>query len=182
MNYAKFLAEEGHRALAEEQYRTVINLCRHHAEAHYRLGQLLLTANQPDSAEFQFRETLRIAPDWADAHMGLADAFGAKGLEIYLSEFDVNDEALPDAIGARDARVAATGASYLRAALSNGLQVKRCEEPSVARASEPLPEPATEIGDWKDWPFSLTDYLPSVARAADNRPHLVIWHFQLPAA
>jgi ubiquinone/menaquinone biosynthesis C-methylase UbiE len=70
---------------------------------------------------------------------------------------------------------------YLRAALSNGMQVKRCEEPRVVRADEAPAEPTTDIGDWKDWPFSLTDYLPSAARAADNRPHLVIWHFQLPA-
>jgi hypothetical protein len=69
---------------------------------------------------------------------------------------------------------------YLRAALSLGLQVRRCEEPRAASAKEPLPEPATEIGDWQDWPFSLTDYLPSAARAAGGRSHLVIWHFQLP--
>jgi ubiquinone/menaquinone biosynthesis C-methylase UbiE len=70
---------------------------------------------------------------------------------------------------------------YLRAALRKGLQVKRCEELRVVRADEPLPEPATEIGDWQDWPFSLTDYLPSAGRAAGGRPDLVIWHFQLPA-
>jgi SAM-dependent methyltransferase len=69
---------------------------------------------------------------------------------------------------------------YLRAALSNGLQVKRCEEPRVVRADEPLTEPATEIGDWQDWPFSLMDYLPSAGRASGGRPELVIWHFQLP--
>ncbi len=71
---------------------------------------------------------------------------------------------------------------YLRAALGHGLQVKRCEEPRVVRADEPLPEPATEIGDWQDWPFSLTDYLPSAGRASGGRPHVVIWHFQLPAS
>ena len=70
---------------------------------------------------------------------------------------------------------------YLRAALSNGLQVKRCEEPRVVRADEPPTEPATEIGDWQDWPFSLMDYLPSAERASGGRPELVIWHFQLPA-
>ena len=70
---------------------------------------------------------------------------------------------------------------YLRAALRHGLQVKRCEELRVARADKPLPEPAAEIGDWKDWPFSLTDYLPSAGRAAGGRPHLVIWHFHMPA-
>src|ERR1035437_9740520 len=68
-----------------------------------------------------------------------------------------------------------------RAALRHGRQVKRCEEPRVVRASEPPAEPATEIGDWQDWPFSLMDYLPSAERAAGGRPHLVIWHFQLPA-
>ena len=71
---------------------------------------------------------------------------------------------------------------YLRAALSLSLQVRRCEEPGAARPSGPLPEPATGIGDWRDWPWSLMDYLPSAARAAGGCPSLVIWHFQLPAA
>jgi ubiquinone/menaquinone biosynthesis C-methylase UbiE len=70
---------------------------------------------------------------------------------------------------------------YLRPALSLGLQVKRCEEPRVVSADGPPAEPATEIGDWQDWPFSLMGYLPSAERAAGGRPHLVIWHFQRPA-
>ena len=70
---------------------------------------------------------------------------------------------------------------YLRAALSLGLQVRRCEEPTATGTGAPLPVPATEIGDWRYWPWSLMDYLPSVARAAGS-PSLVIWHFQLPAA
>ena len=71
---------------------------------------------------------------------------------------------------------------YLRAALSLGLQVRRCEEPDAAQPAGPLPEPATGIGDWQDWPWSLMDYLPSAARAACGCQSLVIWHFQLPAA
>jgi ubiquinone/menaquinone biosynthesis C-methylase UbiE len=71
---------------------------------------------------------------------------------------------------------------YLRTALSVGLQVRRCEEPRATRLVGPPPEPSTEIGDWREWPWSLMDYLPSVARAAGGRPSLVIWHFQLPAA
>jgi SAM-dependent methyltransferase len=75
----------------------------------------------------------------------------------------------------------------LRAALSLGLQVRGCEEPGGRQPGElpdaPLPESATGIGDWQDWPWSLMDYLPSVARASrGRRPVLVIWHFQLPAA
>jgi SAM-dependent methyltransferase len=71
---------------------------------------------------------------------------------------------------------------YLRAALSSGLLVRRCEEPAATGTGEPLPVPATEIGDWIYWPWSLMDYFPSAARAAGRRPSLVIWHFQLPAA
>jgi ubiquinone/menaquinone biosynthesis C-methylase UbiE len=70
---------------------------------------------------------------------------------------------------------------YLRAALNHGLQVKRCEEPRAASTNQPPTEPAAEIGDWQDWPYSLRDYLPSAAQAAGGRPHLVIWHFQMPA-
>jgi len=71
---------------------------------------------------------------------------------------------------------------YLRAALSLGFQVRRCDEPGAAQPAGPLPEPATGIGDWQHWPWSLMDYLPSAARAAGSCPSLVIWHFQLPAA
>ena len=71
---------------------------------------------------------------------------------------------------------------YLRAALSLGLQVKRCEEPTATGTGAPLPVPSTEIGDWQYWPWSLTGYLPSAARAAGGCPSLVIWHFQRPAA
>ena len=71
---------------------------------------------------------------------------------------------------------------HLRAALSLGLQLRQCEEPTATKTGAPLPVPATEIGDWPDWPWSLMGYLPSAAQAAGHCPSLVIWHFQLPAA
>src|SRR5262245_14058202 len=71
---------------------------------------------------------------------------------------------------------------YLRPALKLGFQVRRCEEPDAAGPAGPMPEPATAIGEWPDWPWSLMDYLPSVVRAAGAFPSLVIWHFQLSAA
>ncbi|MBO0823756.1 MAG: class I SAM-dependent methyltransferase [Actinobacteria bacterium] len=70
---------------------------------------------------------------------------------------------------------------YLRAALSLGLQVRRCEEPIAVGTGAPLPVPSTEIGDWMYWPWSLMGYLPSAARAAGSCKSLVIWHFQLPS-
>ena len=76
---------------------------------------------------------------------------------------------------------------YLRAALSVGLQVRRCEEPTGRQPGEgqptrPLPGPATEIGDWRSWPWTLLGCVPAASRAAWGRPVLVIWHFQLAAA
>jgi SAM-dependent methyltransferase len=70
---------------------------------------------------------------------------------------------------------------YLRAALSLGFQVKRCEEPTSTGTGEPLPVPTTEVGDWQYWPWSMMNYLPSAARAAGGCPSLVIWHFQMSA-
>jgi SAM-dependent methyltransferase len=70
---------------------------------------------------------------------------------------------------------------YLRAALSLGLQVRRCEEPTATKTGAPLPVPETQIGDWSYWPWSLMSYLPSAHQAAGRCPSLVIWHFQLPA-
>jgi SAM-dependent methyltransferase len=70
---------------------------------------------------------------------------------------------------------------YLRAALSVGLQIRRCEEPTATGTGAPLPVPAAEIGDWRYWPWSLMAYLPSAAQAAGRGPSLVIWHFRSPA-
>ena len=67
---------------------------------------------------------------------------------------------LPDRLG-----------DYLRAALSLGFQVRRCQEPGAAQPVGPLPEPATGIGAGQDWPWSLMDYLPSAARAAVTARH-----------
>jgi len=46
------------------------------------------------------------------------EGLGAKGLEIYLSEFDVNDEAFPSAAADRDAAVASLAREFLSRALA----------------------------------------------------------------
>ena len=50
--------------------------------------------------------------DYAGFARYIAD-FGAKGLEIYISEFDVDDAALPDAPNERDAAVASLASDFL---------------------------------------------------------------------
>ncbi|MEU6427155.1 class I SAM-dependent methyltransferase [Microbispora sp. NPDC046973] len=72
---------------------------------------------------------------------------------------------------------------YLRAALSAGLQVRRCEEPKAERARPTwAPSTAEAVRMWDLWPWCLTDLVPEAAEAADGDvPTMVVWHFQLSA-
>ncbi|MBA3287496.1 MAG: methyltransferase domain-containing protein [Acidimicrobiia bacterium] len=70
---------------------------------------------------------------------------------------------------------------YLNAALTLGLQVRRCEEPRL-RVQDHTPPAADEIavGDWDQWPWSLLDIDPAATNAAyGGTPATIIWHFQL---
>lgn len=69
---------------------------------------------------------------------------------------------------------------YLRAALSVGLQVRRCEEPRPTLPDQPSPPPPeSTVGDWADWPWSLLPLVPAAALAAFDKPSTIIWQFQL---
>lgn len=69
---------------------------------------------------------------------------------------------------------------YLRAALSVGLQVRRCEEPCTSRVDRPLPPTAPTAGPWEEWPWSLALLAPEAARAANTGAREgLVWHFQL---
>jgi SAM-dependent methyltransferase len=68
---------------------------------------------------------------------------------------------------------------YLGAALPLGFAVRRCVEPRM-RVEPSDADPATEIGPWETWPWSLLPVAPAAQRAAfDGTPALIIWHFQL---
>jgi endo-1,4-beta-xylanase len=57
-----------------------------------------------------------LQPQWPSNYVAFADyvaAFGAKGLDVYISEFDVNDESFQDDPAQRDAAVALTAAQFL---------------------------------------------------------------------
>jgi endo-1,4-beta-xylanase len=62
-----------------------------------------------------------LQPQWPSNYAEFADyagSFGANGLAVYLTEFDVNDEAFADDPVARDAAVARTCDAFLKAALA----------------------------------------------------------------
>jgi ubiquinone/menaquinone biosynthesis C-methylase UbiE len=74
-----------------------------------------------------------------------------------------------------------TPGEYLRAALSAGLDVRRCEEPSLprsdARAGGAAPI-GVDIGGWEDWPWSLIALIPEATRVAWATPPIIVWHFR----
>jgi len=71
-----------------------------------------------------------------------------------------------------------TAGDYLRAALPQRLQVRRCEEPR--REMSPQAQPAELApGDWAGWPWALLPLVPDASRAAWDQPSTIVWHFQL---
>ncbi len=187
--FAEFLARRGHRVIGVDSSPDMLAYaCRRVPDGEFRLGEL---------------DRLPLPDDSVDVIVCALALVHVPRLEPVLAEFarvlrlggdlvisDVHHELVTrgSVITARgpagEPCIVATYrhqlGDYLRAALSLGLQVRRCEEPRAVPSPSRPPEPATGIGDWQDWPWSLMDYLPSAARAADGRPSLVIWHFQLP--
>jgi SAM-dependent methyltransferase len=189
--FAEFLARRGHRVVGVDSSPDMLA----HARRRVPDGEFHVAA----------LDRLPLPDDAADVVVCALALVHVRRLQPVLAEFarvlrpggdliisDIHHEhvARGSVIKARgpagEPRIAATYrhrlGDYLRAALSLGFQVRRCEEPAATGTGAPLPVPAAEIGDWEYWPWSLMDYLPSATRAADGHPSLVIWHFQLPAA
>ncbi len=189
--YAEFLARRGHRVIGVDSSPDMLAHARRRvADGEFHVGDL---------------EQLPLPDDCVDVIVCALALVHVARLEPVLAEFvrvlrPGGDLIISDVhydLVTRGSVIAAEGPAgepclvatyrhqlgdYLRPALSLGLQVKRCEEPKAGPPPGPLPEPATEIGDWQEWPWSLMDYLPSAARASGGCPSLVIWHFHLPAA
>lgn len=63
-----------------------------------------------------------LKPQWGyddDAFLAFIEKLSSRGLEIYLTELDIDDEAFPEAVAERDRRVADRYANFLRAALTS---------------------------------------------------------------
>jgi ubiquinone/menaquinone biosynthesis C-methylase UbiE len=188
--FAEFLARRGHQVIGVDSSPDMLARARRRVPGgEFRVGELDRLPLPDDSADvivcaLALAHVPRLQPVLAEFARALRP-----GGDLVISDVHHERVTLGSVIKARgpggEPRIAATYrhqlGDYLRAALSLGLQVKRCEEPAATGTGAPLPVPATEIGDWRYWPWSLMDYLPPAARAAGNCPSLVIWHFQLPA-
>ncbi len=189
--FAEFLSRRGHRVIGVDSSPDMLACARQRVpDGEFHLGELTRLPLPDDCADV-------IVCALALEHVPLKPVFAEfarvlrPGGDLVISDLHHEQITRGSVMSARgpagEAWIATTYrhplGDYLRAALSLGLQVLGCQEPQSEQAGEPLPEPATRIGDWQDWPWSLMDYLPSVARASrGRRPVLVIWHFQRPAA
>ncbi len=189
--FAEFLARSGHRVIGVDSSPDMLAYAQLRVpDGDFRVGELDRLPLPDDSVDvivcaLALEHVPRLEPVLAEFARVLRP-----GGDLIIS--DVHHELITrgSVMSARgpagEAWIATTSrhklGDYLRPALSLGFQVKRCEEPDAAPPDGTLPEPATDIGDWQDWPWSLMDYLPSAHQAAGRKPSLVIWHFQLPAS
>ena len=73
-----------------------------------------------------------------------------------------------------------TTADFVSASLAAGFRLLDYDErPRASKPEGPVPEPTHEVGDWREWPWTLLGFVPEATRAAWNSPAIVIWHFQL---
>lgn len=187
--FAEFLSRSGHRVIGVDSSPDMLAYARPRVpDGEFRLGELDRLPLPGDSVDvivcgLALVHVPRLEPVLAEFARVLRPGGDLVISDIH-HELTTRGSAVTTLGPAGQPRIAATYrhqlGEYLRAALGLGFEVRGCEEPrAVPSTSGPL-EPATDIGDWQDWPWSLMDYLPTAAPAAGGRPSLVIWHFQLP--
>ena len=77
-----------------------------------------------------------------------------------------------------------TVADYLRAALAAGFLVRGFYEPGPGEPSDEAPPAAPplssgrDLGEWREWPWSLLRFTPAAAAAAWNVPSVLVWHLE----
>lgn len=94
--------QAGNPERAAALLRPIVSANPANADAQVQLGLALLALDRLDEAEQAFRQALAVAPDYADARVGLARIAQRRGDEAAaLAELDRVDPAYPDAAALR---------------------------------------------------------------------------------
>ena len=196
--YARWLSARGHDVVGVDSSPDMLAVARDHLpDADLRVGDLVALPLEDASVDLAVSAVaLSHVGDLVTAMAELARVVRPGG-HVVLS--DAHHELV-----LRGSVVKATGPSgepglvathrhsvgdFVRAALAAGLEVRRCEEPTMgadeARRVRPpaveAPVAGAELGEWADWPWSLTAVVPEAAWAAWAIPPVIVWHFQRPA-
>lgn len=185
--FAEFLAERGHKVIGVDSSPDMLAHARRRVpDGEFHVGELDRLPLPDDSVDV-------IVCALALVHVSRLEPVLAEFARVLRPGGDLVISDVHHELVTRGSVIKATGPAgeplivathrhelgdYLRAALNAGLQVRRCEEPRGTWHEGPVPDPAPEPGDWRDWPWSLMAYLPSALRAAGSHPSLVIWHFR----
>jgi SAM-dependent methyltransferase len=195
--YAEYLAARGHQVIGVDSSPDMLARARTRVpQAEFRPGDLQDLPLADDSADIivcglALNHVPALAPVMAEFARVLRP-----GGHLVISDGHQESVALgsiPSVVGpgGRPARVSTYRhlvGDYLRAALSVGLQVRRCEEPrlpaspprSAASPGSSRSSTPVEVGPWERWPWSLAGLVPDAAHAVNaGRPVTIVWHFRL---
>jgi tetratricopeptide (TPR) repeat protein len=101
LHLANLLAESDALGEAAGQYEALVNQLPHLSLAQYKLGTVYLRIQNYEQANSCFRAALRIAPDFAGAHYGLAEVLAAQGrVKEAIAVYDDRVKSDPDRVEA----------------------------------------------------------------------------------
>ena len=183
--HAEWLAGRGHRVIGVDGSPDMLALARKRVpDAEFRAGDLSALPVDDGSVDL-------VVCALALTHVGVLDPVFAEfarvlrpGGHVVIADMHPGRVELGSVpavrVDGRPARIRSHRhlvGDYVRAALSAGLQVRRCEETKLAVGAPP--PPAAEPGPWAQWPWSLAAMVPEAAHAAGaGTPDLIIWQFQ----
>lgn len=183
---AAYLAGRGHRVCGVDSSSDMLERARHRVpQAEFLLGDLSSLPVPDEAVDL-------VVCSLALTHVPVLDPVLAEFARVlrpggHVVIADIHPEGvargvvppvrLPNGRPARVATYRHLVGDYVRAALTAGLQVRRCEEPR-----HPLGEPRERTGvlePWDVWPWALFDLVPEAAHAAiAGTPSMLFWHFQ----
>lgn len=193
---AAYLSEQGHQVIGVDSSPDMLTVARHRLPtAEFRLGELDHLPVADESVDIvtcalSLSHLAELGPAMSEfarvlrpgGHLVISDAHRQLIFNgVIVPALGPNGEP-----GLVPTFLYSAG-DYLRAGLSAGLLVRRCEEPwGLEKGSEedheeyapPVPG-QMQPGPWENWPFTLQWLIPDAVHSLTD-PVAILWHFQRP--